>query len=221
MSPLIDHVDSSSPADQQFGSADRPASGAFVYNRTVLWKNRPTALANPSVHQRVEPHKPPTIYRHIIHWTEGLCLELIQFFGAWYQRHIDMVNRASVFLMRATYTYNFEDVLREYPRLHGKVGIMEMTGQYVDLCKKWTTINPSNNLSTNDHMAYISGKGMSPVVYVLLKNTIETERHIENPPIIVADPDVEISGTLAACASFLAKGLEAEMQARAAKNVDV
>ncbi|KAI9627477.1 hypothetical protein H4Q26_017380 [Puccinia striiformis f. sp. tritici PST-130] len=168
--------DSSSPADQQFGSADRPASGAFVYNRTVLWKNRPTALANPSVHQRVEPHKPPTIYRHIIHWTEGLCLELIQFFGAWYQRHIDM---------------------------------------------KWTTINPSNNLSTNDHMAYISGKGMSPVVYVLLKNTIETERHIENPPIIVADPDVEISGTLAACASFLAKGLEAEMQARAAKNVDV
>lgn len=66
-----------------------------------------------------------------------------------------------------------------------------------------------------------SDKSIFLQVYVLLKNTIETERHIENPPIIVADPDVEISGTLAACASFLAKGLEAEMQARAAKNVDV
>ncbi|POW16752.1 hypothetical protein PSHT_06669 [Puccinia striiformis] len=123
ISASIDHADSSSPADQQLGSTDRPASGTFVYNRTVLWKNRPPVLANPS------------------------------------------------------------------------------------------------NTSTNDHMAYISRKGMSPIVYVLLKNTIETERHIENPPIIVANPDIEISRMSAACASFLAEGLKAEMQAHTAKNI--
>ncbi|KAI9629758.1 hypothetical protein KEM48_012668 [Puccinia striiformis f. sp. tritici PST-130] len=52
-------------------------------------------------------------------------------------------------------------------------------------------------------------------VYALLKNTIENKRHIKNPPIIV-----EILGMSAACASFLAEGLQAEMQACAAKNVD-
>ncbi|POW04879.1 hypothetical protein PSTT_10101 [Puccinia striiformis] len=217
-SSLSDHDDPPSPPDQQIRSADRPASGAVVYNRTILWKNR---LVNPSVHQRGEHDEPPTIFRHIIHWTERLCVDLIQFFSAWYQRHIDLVNKASMFLMRATYTYNFEDVLRAYPRLHGKVSIMEMTGQYVDLCRKWMTVNVRENLSVNDQMAHISGKGMSPLVYVLLKNTIENKRHIENPPIIVATPDVEISRKSAECASFLAEGLRAEMQARAAKNVDV
>ncbi|POV96014.1 hypothetical protein PSHT_15353 [Puccinia striiformis] len=208
--------DSASPPGQQLRS--HPASGAVVYNRTILWKNRQQVLVNPSVHQRGEPDEPPTTYRYIIHWTESLCLELIQFFGAWYQRHIDLVNRASIFLMRATYADNFEDVLRAYPRLHGKVGIMEMTGQYVELCKKWMTVKPEENLSVNDRMAYISGKGMSPFVYALLKNAIENKRHIENPPVIVATPNEWISRTSAACASFLAQGLWAEMKARAAEN---
>ncbi|KNE95987.1 hypothetical protein PSTG_10678 [Puccinia striiformis f. sp. tritici PST-78] len=86
-----------------------PPGRSIVYNRTILRKNCQQVLADSS----------SDFYRRTIHWKEGLCIELIQFFGAWYQRHTDLTNKSSVFLMRATYASNYEDVLQAYPLLNG------------------------------------------------------------------------------------------------------
>ncbi|KAI9619406.1 hypothetical protein KEM48_006320 [Puccinia striiformis f. sp. tritici PST-130] len=191
---------------------DHPRSSAtVVYNRTVLSKN----------HQRGTDGAPSMFRRRTISWDERLCIELIMFFGDWFSRHLELVKKSSAFLVKATYFANFADVLQAYPRLDGVVRIMEMKGQYIHLCQMWKTLPDPYRANGGicgdpvpvDFAARVSRGGMSPLVYVLLKDAIGKHRHIETPSIIQSSSVDELSKSTAACASFLIEGLQAELSA--------
>ncbi|POW14027.1 hypothetical protein PSTT_03268 [Puccinia striiformis] len=179
-----------------------------VYNRTVLTKN----------HQRGIDGATSTFRRRTISWNERLCAELVMFFGDWFSRHQQLVKNSSTFLVKATYFANFADVLRAYPRLDVSARIMEMKGQYIHLCRMWKTLTEKMEVSVGDPIPvdfadHVSRGGMSPLVYVLLKDAIGKHRRIETPSIIEESPEGEISKATAACASFLIAGLQAELSA--------
>ncbi|KNF06409.1 hypothetical protein PSTG_00292 [Puccinia striiformis f. sp. tritici PST-78] len=187
---------------------DYPRSSAtIVYNRTVLSKN----------YQRGDDVV-PTFRRRTIAWDERLCLELVRFFGDWFSRHQELIKNSSAFLVKTTYFANFADVLRAYPRLDGFVRIMEMKGQYIHLCQVWKTVTEQMEVSAEDPIPVdfadrVSRGGMSPLVYILLRDAIGEHRRIETPSIIEESSEDEISKSTAACASFLIEGLQAELSA--------
>ncbi|WAQ91447.1 hypothetical protein PtA15_14A331 [Puccinia triticina] len=93
-----------------------------------------------------------------------------------------------------------------------------MKAQYTHLCKVWKTITDQMKVSPGDPMPVdfldcISRGGMSPQVYILLKDAIEERQHIETPSIIPDSPEDEILKSTAACASFLVGGIQAESSA--------
>ncbi|KAI9610799.1 hypothetical protein KEM48_004718 [Puccinia striiformis f. sp. tritici PST-130] len=207
VAPAGDHVNPS--AHQPPPPGDHPRSSATVfYNRTVLTKN----------HQRGIDGATSTFRRRTISWNERLSAELVMFFGDWFSRHQQLVKNSSTFLVKATYFANFADVLRAYPRLDAVARIMEMKGQYIHLCQVWKTLTEQMEVSAGDPIPVdfadrVSGGGMSPLVYVLLKDAIGKHRRIETPSIIEESSEDEISKSTAACASFLREGLQAELLA--------
>ncbi|KAI9607107.1 hypothetical protein H4Q26_005621 [Puccinia striiformis f. sp. tritici PST-130] len=183
---------------------DRPASAGTVYfNRTI-----------PSKNQQCGSDVPPLCHRRTILWTERLCLELVTFFGAWFSRHKELVDKSSAYLVKATYFSNFVDVLRAYPRLNGCVRIIEMKGQYTHLCTVWKKITGEMNLSAGDPMPVdftdcVSNGGMSPLVVILLKHAIEERQQFQSPFMFVESPEDKVTKSTAACASFLIDGIQA------------
>ncbi|POW01110.1 hypothetical protein PSTT_12685, partial [Puccinia striiformis] len=149
---------------------DRPASAGTVYfNRTI-----------PSKNQQCGSDVPPLCHRRTILWTERLCLELVTFFGAWFSRHKELVDKSSAYLVKATYFSNFVDVLRAYPRLNG--------------CK----ITGEMNLSAGDPMPVdftdcVSNGGMSPLVVILLKHAIEERQQFQSPFMFVESPEDKVT----------------------------
>ncbi|WAQ82833.1 hypothetical protein PtA15_3A197 [Puccinia triticina] len=202
-----DHVNSS--PRQPTLPGDHPRSSAtVVYNRTVLLENRQSGTDGP----------PSTFCRRTIFWNKRLCVDVVKFFADWFLRHQELVKKSSAFLVKATYSANFADVLQAYPQLNGFVQIVEMKGQYTHLCQMWKTITEQMEVSAGDPIPVefadcVSRAGMSPLVYVLLKDAIGKHRHIETACIIAEAPADEISKSTAACASFLIEGLQAELSA--------
>ncbi|OAV86434.1 hypothetical protein PTTG_29907 [Puccinia triticina 1-1 BBBD Race 1] len=201
------HFNNTWPDQRTLPGEGQGSLATIHYNRTVLAINPPYSSDGP-----------PTFRRRTIWWTERLCVELIKFFGAWFSQHKELVEKSSTFLVKATYFANFQDVLRAYPGLNGYVQIIKMKAQYTHLCKVWKTITDQMKVSPGDPMPVdfldrVSRGGMSPQVYILLKDAIEERRHIETPLIIPDSPEDKISKSTAACASFLVSGIQAESSA--------